>query len=144
MGLTYRKAKMKLTYREEKPEVYKMRQLTFPPLGYKQLLSEVEVVGVTATQTAAVVEALVNRMTFVLSLGHAVQLGSFGTFKPTFNSKVARSLKETTLDTLKVKKIQFYPGAAFRDMLGSLDLMEDKAVSEKEPDGENPDGGDGE
>ena len=40
--------------------------------------------------------------------------------------------------------LESYPGAAFREMLGSLDLMEDKAVSEKEPDGENPDGGDGE
>lgn len=132
MGLTYRKAKMKLTYLEEKPEVYKMRQLTFPPLTYKQLLSEVQVTGVNANQTSAVVEALVNRMVFVLSLGHAVQLGAFGTFKPTFNSKVAKTLKETTTDTLKVKKIQFYPGVAFRDMLDALSLTEDKAVSEKD------------
>ena len=137
MGLTYRKAKTKLTYREGKPEVFKMRQLTFPPLTYKQLLAEVVVAGVNASQTAAVVEAVVNRMTFVLSLDHAVQFGSFGTFKPTFNSKVARTLEETNLDTLKVKKIQFYPGAAFRDMLSNLDLMEDKTVSEKEPDGED-------
>lgn len=144
MGLTYRKAKTKLTYREGKPEVYKMRQLTFPPLTYKQLLAEVVVAGVNASQTAAVVEAVVNRMAFVLSLGHAVQFGSFGTFKPTFNSKVARSLEETTLDTLKVKKIQFYPGAAFREMLSNLDLTEDKTVSEKEPDDEDPDGDDGE
>ena len=132
MGLTYRKAKMKLTYRETKPEVYKMRQLTFPALGYKQLLSEVQVIGVTANQTAAVVEALVNRMAFVLSLGHAIQLGSFGTFKPTFNSKTAQTLKEVDEKTLKVKKIQFYPGAAFRDMLSNLSIQEDDSVSLKE------------
>ncbi|MBR0047470.1 MAG: hypothetical protein IJP75_11440 [Bacteroidaceae bacterium] len=142
MGLTYRKAKTKLTYREGKPEVYKMRQLTFPPLTYKQLLAEVVVAGVNASQTAAVVEAVVNRMAFVLSLGHAVQFGSFGTFKPTFNSKVAHTLDETTLDTVKVKKIQFYPGAAFREMLSNLDLFEDKSVSEKDPEGEDDEDGD--
>lgn len=132
MGLTYRKAKMKLTYRDEKPEVYKMRQLTFPALTYKQLLAEVQVAGVNASQTAAVVEAVVNRMAFVLGLGHAVQFGAFGTFKPTFNSKTAKTLEDTTLDTLKVKKIQFYPGAAFRDMLSNLSLTEDDSVSLKE------------
>ena len=38
MGLMYRKAKVKLTYREEKPEVYKLRQLTYPAVIYDQLL----------------------------------------------------------------------------------------------------------
>lgn len=53
-------------------------------------------------------------------------------FKPTFNSKTAKTLEATTLDTLKVKKIQFYPGAAFRDMLSNLSLTEDESVSLKE------------
>ena len=58
MGLMYRKAKVKLTYREEKPEVYKLRQLTYPAVTYDQLLGMIQIVGANRAQTKAVVEAL--------------------------------------------------------------------------------------
>jgi len=64
-----------------------------------------------------------------MELGHGVSLGQFGSFKPTFNSKTARSLKETTLETVKVKKIQFYPGGAFKEMLSNLSMEENEPVS---------------
>ena len=56
MGLMYRKAKVKLTYREEKPEVYKLRQLTYPAVTYDQLLGMIQIVGVNRAQTKAVVQ----------------------------------------------------------------------------------------
>lgn len=144
MGIQARKAKMTLTFREEKPEVFKLRQLTYLPVTYEQLLAECSnSCGVNPTQTEAVIQALVDRLVHYMDIGHGVQLGAFGTFKPTFNSKTARSLKEVTLDTVKVKKIQFYPGKAFKQMLGNMSIVEADQLSEHDPDADPDDGGDG-
>jgi hypothetical protein len=40
---------------------------------------------------------------------------------------------------VKVKKIQFYPGGAFKEMLSNLSINENEQVSEKEPDGGDDD-----
>ena len=138
-----RKRKVTLTYRDEKPEVYKLSQLTYPAVTYEQLLGMIQIVGVNQAQTRAVVSALLTSLVHYMELGHGVSLGSFGSFKPTFNSKVARSLEETTLETVKVKKIAFYPGGAFKDMLSRISIDENEVVSEKEPEPEpDPDDGD--
>ena len=121
---------MRLTFREEKPEVYKLRQLTYPAVNTKQLVSEIsQSQGINPSQTKAVIDALVNRLVHYMEIGHGVQIEGLGSFKPTFNSKVARSLKEVTLDTVKMKKIQFYPGKAFKDMLSNLSIQENSALS---------------
>lgn len=136
MGIMYRKAKMRLTYRESKPEVYKLRQLTFPQVSYEQLCGMIQIVGVNKAQTKAVVDALLTALVHYMEIGHGVSLGSFGSFKPVFNSKVAQSLEDATLETVKVKKIQFYPGGAFKDMLSKMEMEENVSVSEKEPEPE--------
>lgn len=121
MGLQYRKAKVVLSYRENKPEMYKLRQITFPAVTFEQLVGEcANSCGVNTMQTRAVIDALVNRLVHYMEIGHGVQMGKFGSFKPTFNSKVAQTLKATTIETLTVKKILFFPGKAFRTMLGDL------------------------
>ena len=129
MGMMYRRAKVRLTYREEKPEVFKLRQLTYPQVSYEQLCGMIQIVGVNKAQTKAVVDALLQALVHYMELGHGVSLGQFGSFKPTFNSKTARSLKETTLETVKVKKIQFYPGGAFKEILSNLSMEENEPVS---------------
>jgi uncharacterized membrane protein YczE len=55
-----RKAKTRLTYREGKPEVYKLRQLTYPQVSYEQLCGMVQIVGVNRAQTKAVIDALLT------------------------------------------------------------------------------------
>ena len=111
MGLMYRKAKVKLTYLEEKPEVYKLRQLTYPAVTYDQLLGMIQIVGVNRAQTKAVVDALLQSLVHYMEIGHGVSLGTFGSFKPVFTSK-----------TVKVKKVQFFPGGDFKDMLKALSM----------------------
>ena len=122
MGLMYRKAKVKLTYLEEKPEVYKLRQLTYPAVTYDQLLGMIQIVGVNRAQTKAVVDALLQSLVHYMEIGHGVSLGTFGSFKPVFTSKTAKTAEEADEDTIKVKKIQFYPGKAFKDMLDELSI----------------------
>ena len=132
MGLMYRKAKMRLTYRDEKPEVYKLRQLTYPQVSYEQLLGMIQIVGVNKAQSRAVVEALLQALVHYMEIGHGVSLGSFGSFKPVFNSKTTQTLEECDTDTVKVKKVQFYPGKDFKEMLSKLSMEENVTVSEKE------------
>ena len=137
MGLMYRKAKVKLTYREEKPEVYKLRQLTYPAVTYDQLLGMIQIVGVNRAQTKAVVDALLQSLVHYMELGHGVSLGTFGSFKPTFNSKTVKTLDglegDEALKTVKVKKSQFFPGGDFKDMLKALSMSSaGEAVDVKE------------
>ena len=127
MGLQYRKAKVTLTYRDEKPEVYKLRQLTYPQVKFSQLVNECsQSCGVNPAQTRAVIDALVNRLVHYMEIGHGVKMGDFGSFKPTFNSKTVKTLDglegDEALKTVKVKKIQFYPGGDFKDMLKALSM----------------------
>ena len=134
---------MRLTFREEKPEVFKLKQLTYPAVTFAQLVNECSnSCGVNTAQTKAVIDALVNRLVHYMEIGHGVKMGDFGSFKPTFNAKTARSLKEATLDTVTVKKIQFYPGKAFKQMLSDMTMTEAEAVTLKPEEGEE-DGGNG-
>lgn len=145
MGIQYRKAKMVLNFRESKPNVYKLRQVTFPAVTFEQLVNECsQSCGVNTMQTKAVIDALVNRLVHYMEIGHGVKMGAFGSFKPTFNSKVAQSLEDATLDTVKVKKIQFYPGKAFKTMLSELSITGAETLDVKEAAAEDGGEGDGE
>ena len=125
MGFQYRKGKVTLQYLEEKPEVYKAIQLTFPKVTYEQLLEMIQIVGVSKAQTRAVVEALLTSLVHYMEIGHAVSLGQFGSFKPVFNSKTTKLLDDVD-DTIGgkgfIKKINFYPGGKFKQMLKDLSV----------------------
>jgi predicted histone-like DNA-binding protein len=127
MGLQFRKAKVALNFREGKPQVYKLRQLTYPAVTTDQLVAEcANSCGVNPSQTKAVIDALVNRLVHYMAIGHGVKMGEFGSFKPTFNSKTVKMLGElegdAAMKTIKVKKIQFFPGKAFTQMLDALSI----------------------
>lgn len=123
MGLQYRKTKVTLNFKEDKPERYKIRQLTYPAVTFEELVSECATAcGVNAAQTKAVIDALVNRLVHYMEIGHGVQMGQFGSFKPTFTSKTAKTYDEADASTVKRKKVQFYPGKMFKQMLGDLSI----------------------
>lgn len=134
MGLQYRKAKVALNYRDNKPQVFKLVQLTYPAVTSDQLIAECATsCGVNPAQTKAVIDALVDRVVHYMAIGHGVKMGTFGSFKPVFTSKVAETLEEATPDTIKVKKIQFFPGKAFKNMLQELSISgATEAINAKE------------
>lgn len=128
MGLQYRKAKVTLNYRDEKPEVYKAVQLTYPAVTYEQLVEEIaQSRGVNTNSTRAVVDALLNRLVHYMEIGHGVSLGTFGSFKPVFVSKTAKTY-DGIPDTLAAdakgfrKKVRFYPGGQFANMLKGMNV----------------------
>lgn len=123
MGLQYRKARVVLNYRETKPQMFKLVQLTYPAVTTEQLIAECATTcGVNPAQTKAVIDALVDRIAHYMAIGHGVKVGNLGSFKPVFTSKVAETLEETTLETVRKKKIVFYPGKAFRGVIQDLSI----------------------
>lgn len=127
MGLQYRKAKVTLTFRDEKPQVYKLMQLTYPAVTSAQLVNECSnSCGVNPAQTKAVIDALINRLVHYMEIGHGVKMGDFGQFKPVFLSKTVKTLDglegDEAMKTIKVKRVQFFPGKAFKDMLANLPI----------------------
>ena len=124
-GIGYVKRKIKLNYLENKPERYKVMQLTYPQVSYEQLVEEVaQSRGVNTNQTRAVVDALLNRLVHYMEIGHGVSLGSFGSFKPTITVKSVKILDEADASTVKVRKVRFFPGKEFKQMLQNLEVRD--------------------
>ncbi|MBQ0023466.1 MAG: HU family DNA-binding protein [Prevotellaceae bacterium] len=124
MGLQFRKRKVTLGYKEDKPEVYKIAQITYPAVSYDQLVKEcANSCGVNSNQTKAVIDALVNRISMYMELGHGVQVGELGSFKPVFTSIVTQTAEDANANTITGKKVRFFPGAAFRDVIKDMSIV---------------------
>lgn len=132
-GFVTRKRRMVLNYLEEKPEVFKLQQVVFPQIVFETLVEEIaQSCGVGMAQTQAVVSALLNRLVHYMQIGHAVNLGSFGTFKPTFRSKCATHLEKLSVDNITLKYIRFIPGKKFKNMLANMNVEDSDALSDVE------------
>lgn len=150
MALVYEKQKIKLNYKEDKPEVYRIKPVKQQPVSFDDLLSEVSnSCGVNRSQTKAVIEALIDRMTVFMNYGMLVKLGDFGSFKPTFNAKTGATADAVSADNVTRKKIQFFPGKRFKQMLSGMavttmdDYDEEGNTLPEEPGGGGGGGEDG-
>ena len=131
--MIYRKVRMVLNFKKDKPVVYKLAQVGMPAIGYKDFVKECSVsCGVNPAQTDAVVTAVLDRLVHYMSIGHMVQLGTFGSFKPTFRSKTTRNLEDADTTTIKEKIIRFFPGKDFREMLKDISVQGAEALSVQE------------
>ncbi|MBQ0021932.1 MAG: HU family DNA-binding protein [Prevotellaceae bacterium] len=127
--MTYRKRKVVLNFKEDKPEVYKIAQITLPQVSYPDLLEEIShAENVNETVTQAVITALLNRLTHYMAYGHGVSLGSFGSFKPSFRSICTQTLEDANANTIKQKIIRFYPGKKLREMIQEVEIADAKAL----------------
>ena len=150
MALVYGKQKIKLGYKEDKPEVYRIKPVRQQPVTFEDLLNEVSnSCGVNRSQTKAVLEALIDRMIVFMNYGMPVKLGDFGSFKPTFNSKTGATADAVSADNVTRKKILFYPGKRFKQMLSGMavttmdDYDEEGNTLPEEPGGGGGQGGGG-
>jgi len=118
MAIVTRKTKVTLSYLEEKPEVYKLQQITLPQITTEQLIAECSnSCGVNGAQTKAVIDALVNRLVHYMEIGHPVKVGDFGSFSPRIRTKVSATLENLSSENVRQKVIRFNPGKALRDMI---------------------------
>ena len=78
MAMIIEKRAIKLGYKEGKPTVYKMAPTRQQNVSYEKLLDEVSnSCGVNRSQSKAVIEALIDRMTMFMDYGMGVQLAWF-------------------------------------------------------------------
>lgn len=142
MAIIVEKRAVKLGYKEDKPTVYKMAAVRQQKVTYDKLLTEVSnSCGVNRSQSKAVIEALIDRMTMFMDFGMGVQLGEFGTFQPTINSKVKETEDEVSSDDVKRLKIRYYPGKRFKNMLAQMSVTtfsdddDDEEATDETPSG---------
>lgn len=123
MAMIIEKRAIKLGYKEDKPTVYTMAAVRQQKVKYEKLLDEVSnSCGVNRSQSKAVIEALIDRMSMFMDYGMAVQLGDFGTFKPTLQCKSKKTEEEVSSSDVKRLKIRYYPGKRFKAMLENMSV----------------------
>lgn len=120
MGLQYRKGAIKLTYRDEKPTVYKAIQLTYPKIKEKDFVkyaaNAAHVPEVTMQQCA---EAIAQAITYYAINGMRVVIPDFGGFYLQFRTKTAPTYAECTADTIKFTGLAYAPATALRKLINN-------------------------
>lgn len=123
MAIIVEKRAIKLGYKDDKPTMYKMAAVRQQKVTYEKLLDEVSnSCGVNRSQSKAVIEALIDRMTMFMDYGMGVQLGDFGTFQPGIMSKAKKTEEEVSSSDVKRLKIRYYPGKRFKNMLAQMSV----------------------
>ena len=123
---------MVLNFKEDKPTVYKIAQVSFPAISYNELVNECSLsCGVNPSNTEAVIAALCDRLVHYMEIGHPVKLGRFGSFKPAFRAKTTLSLDDANASTVTQKLVRFFPGKQFRDMIANLSVQGAEELDEE-------------
>ena len=124
MGLQYRKAKVKLGFREGKPEVYKLRQLIYPPIKEEDLVKyAANAAAIPPATMQACVEAIAQAIIYYAINGMRVVIPGFGGFYLAFRSKVAKTPEEIDEKSIRYVGLQFQPLSALRDVGNDTDDM---------------------
>lgn len=139
MGLLYRKTKMVLNFRDDKPEVYKAQQVVLPQVSTEDLYDEIsQSCGVNIAQTQSVITALENRLVHFIKLGHPVRIGVLGSINPKFRSKTAKKLSDADASTVTAKVLMFIPGKALKGCIAEQNIKHYEAVSIEEDEPAKP------
>lgn len=137
MGILYEKKEFVLSFKDEKPTMYRIAPVKQPQVPFEKLLDEISSsCGVGRAQVKASVEGLLDRMTLFMEYGMSVKLGDFGSFKPTFNVKSQEKAEDLGADNIKRKKILFRPGKRFKNMLNDMSVSSLDGTTKKTTEGD--------
>ena len=148
MGFRVTKQEITLHYKEDKPTAYKLQLVREQVVKYKQLCKNISAsTGIRKGEVEDVLDALSQQMVQMMEMGHPVQLGVLGTFKPSLLTKCAKTMEELSANNVVRRKIQFIPGEVFKDMLADMEIEtesdDDKDEEDTPSGGGSTDGGDG-
>ncbi|WP_300700502.1 HU family DNA-binding protein [Bacteroides sp.] len=91
-----------------------------------------------------VIDGLIDTLNMDLDKGYSVQLGDFGCFRPGLNAKSQTGVDDVDANTVYRRKIIFYPGSYFKNMLSKATV--ERLVTGKDtvfPTGSGNNGGSG-
>ena len=111
MALKYVVKKTTFGFDDTKAEKYVARPFNVVNVDFKMLCDQVTKVGFVPRGTVkAVLDGLIDSLITYMEIGASVNLGEFGTFRPSFGCKSQENAEEVTTETLKNRKIIFTPG----------------------------------
>ena len=131
MGFRVTKQEITLHYKEDKPTAYKLQLVREQVVKYKQLCKNISAsTGIRKGEVEDVLDALSQQMVQMMEMGHPVQLGVLGTFKPSLLTKCAKTMEELSANNVVRRKIQFIPGEIFKDMLADMEIETESSDEE--------------
>jgi nucleoid DNA-binding protein len=132
-SMQYYKKKMRLTFREGKPEVYKLTIVRGPVIRGEELINyAANAAHVPATTVRQAKSAIFDAIAYFCAQGRVVQIPSLGSFCPRTTSKTVHTAEETTLDTITRKKLVWVPKKQVADLgkWANISLVENKKLTE--------------
>lgn len=133
MGVKYRVGKVALNFRDEKPQVYKLLQLTYPIIKEKALIRYIcKSSNLPESTVQACVLAIAEGISYFVINGHRVTFSSFGAFFLNVRTKTAQTIEECTLETVKETSIGFQSNSELADLARRVEVTEQKSLSVKE------------
>lgn len=131
MPIKYRKSKMVLNFKEDKPTVYKAQQINYGTLGLDKLVIEIaHAEGVNETQTLSVITALVNRIAHYVELGYGVRVGDLGSFKLQMNAKTTLTKEDANASTIRRFRVNFRPGKKLQDVAKTVTVSDYESLND--------------
>lgn len=135
MGLKMRKAKIVLNFRENKPQGYKLRQLTYAPIKEEDLIKYMaNSSNVPESTIEAAVAAIAEGICYYAINGHRVSFPGFGGFYVSLKSKTTKVLKDLKQeDVVKSLWLHFAPVENLRAVIaGTGTTIVDDGVYENQ------------
>lgn len=119
MAIQFRRVATRLGFRENKPVVYKIRQLTYPPVKEKDLVKyAANAAAVPESTMQQCVEAIAQAIIYYAIRGMRVVIPQFGGFYLQFRAKTAETEKDCTIaDTVKYTGLAFMPLSELRQLM---------------------------
>lgn len=123
MGLQYVVAKRVFGFDKTKTPKYVAKSVGSGELSFDKLCAKVSrILGIHRKTVDLVAAGLVDIMSEEIDDGKTVRLGDFGLFRPSFVGKCADTEAGVSANNIVRKRILFFPGKAFSEMLGNMSV----------------------
>ena len=132
MSIPYIKRKRKIIAPDQTiHEAWVMQQYSYRPVKFEDFVKEcVMSQAVSSAQVKGIAEAMSNRLSTYLMMGHSVQIDGIGTLKPTFNAHSAETPEELGGESVYKVKVQFYPHKEFQQVLSKMEFVDMATLNE--------------
>lgn len=118
MAIKYEVKKKVFGFDKTKTEKFVAQTKVVGMVDFKKLCEEVQKVSMAPRGIVKmVIDGLIDTLNMDLDKGYSVQLGDLGCFRPGLNAKSQAGVGDVDANTVYRRKIIFYSGSYFRDML---------------------------
>jgi predicted histone-like DNA-binding protein len=144
MSIKYKVVKQVFGFDETKTAKYVVKPVTGEMLAFDKVrVQVVQICGVHRGTVNLVLDGLLDVMVNSLDMGHSVQLGDFGAFRPGIRAKAQNNEKAANADTVYRRKVNFVPGKRLKNFLKDVAVTRMAAIDEDYTDGSGTGGNTG-